>query len=380
MRNFDYHSPTRILFGAGQIASLAQLIPSASHVLITHGGASILQNGVWREIEQALVGHPLSRFAGIEASAQYATLLRAIAQARRSRCDFILAVGGGAVIDGSKFIAAALAYPGDPFDLLSGTPIRRALPLGSIAIPDTTGSEGNCHGVVSHAELQTSLGFSAPCLFPRFAILDPRTTFSLSPRQIGSGVVASFAHALLKYLDGADDNPLRDRQLEGLLLTLLEQGPLALAQPQDYGTRANLMCCASQALNGLQGPAAAPGNAVLALGHELGRLYHLDHGQSLAVLLPAWLGEPDSCPLGKLLQYAERVWSLPRGTPQQHREAAISATAGFFRSMGLCTRLSALGLDAEAIAEILAQVQRQPAATRPDLAIEACEHLLLRAL
>ena len=135
MRNFDHYNPTRILFGAGQIASLAQLIPGDSRVLITHGGASILQNGVWQEIEQALSGHALSRFAGIEASPQYDTLLRAVDQARQQHCDFILAVGGGAVIDASKFIAAALAYPGDPFDLLSGTPIRRALPWAACPCP-----------------------------------------------------------------------------------------------------------------------------------------------------------------------------------------------------------------------------------------------------
>lgn len=380
MRNFDYYNPTRILFGAGQIASLAQLIPSDSRVLITHGGGSILQNGVWQEVEQALAGHQLNRFAGIEANPQYSTLLRAVELARQQHCDFILAVGGGSVIDGSKFIAAALAYPGEPFDLLSGTPIRRALPLGCVPTLAATGSESNCSGVISHAGLQARLAFAAPCLFPRFAILDPCTTFSLPPRQISNGVIATFAHALLDYLAHHGDTPLYDRQIEGLLLTLLDQGPRALLQPQDYNIRANLMWCASQALNGLLTFTDALDSDLQLLSHELSRLYHLDHAQSLAVLLPALLNEQRGSHQGRLQQYAERVWGLRRGAPQQRLDGAITATEGFFRRMGLGTRLSAHGLDAEAIPEILTQAQRSGCEPHRMLDLEACERLLLRAL
>ncbi|WP_068829355.1 iron-containing alcohol dehydrogenase [Pseudomonas sp. BMS12] len=377
MRNFSYYNPTRILFGAGQIASLAQLIPSDSRVLVTHGGGSILQNGVWQQVEQALSGHWLSRFAGIEANPQYSTLLRAVKQARQQHCDFILAVGGGSVIDGSKFVAAAMAYPGEPFDLLSGTPIRRALPLGCVPTLAATGSESNGRGVLSHAGLQARLAFSAPCLFPRFAILDPCTTFSLPARQIGNGVVAAFAHGLERYLASPADMPLRDRQIEGLLLTLLEQGPKALAEPRNYATRANLMWCASQALNGLL-TCDDTDDDLQRLSHELSLLYHLDHAQSLAVLLPALLEERPR--QRRLLQYAEQVWGLRRGSPGQRMDAAINATEGFFRRMGLGTRLSAHGLDAEAIPAILAQLQREGPEQRREFDLDACERLLLRAL
>ena len=193
-------------------------------------------------------------------------------------------------------------------------------------------------------------------------------------------MIATFAHGLLQYLTTPADNPLRDRQLEGLLLTLLELGPQALLQPQNYSIRAGLMCCASQALSGLQSHTEALDDEVRALGHELSRLYHVDHAQSLAVLLPAWLGAADGYSQDKLLQYAERVWKLRRGAHQQRLEAAISATDGFFRRMGLGTRLSILGLDAEVIPELLAQVQRPVSGRRAGIDLQACERLLLRAL
>jgi NADP-dependent alcohol dehydrogenase len=380
MRNFNYYNPTRILFGAGQIAGLAQHIPADSRVLVTHGGGSILQNGVWQEVEQALAGHWVSRFAGIEANPQYDTLLRAVEQARHEHCDFILAVGGGSVIDGSKFIAAALAYPGEPFDLLSGTPIRRALPLGCVPTLAATGSESNPHGVLCHAGLQARLPFSSPCLYPRFAVLDPCATFSLPPRQIGNGVVATFVHTLQQYLSLPLDTPLQSRQAEGLLLTLLEEGPKALANPLDYPSRANLMWCASQARSGLLACGALQDNGLDVLGRQLSLLYHLDHAQSMALLLPALLGEREPTHLAKQLQYAERVWGL-QGSSEQRIVAAIAATEGFFRRMGVATRLSAHGLDAEAVDEVLTQLQRRDASGEsPAIDLPACARLLLRAL
>ncbi|WP_043306958.1 iron-containing alcohol dehydrogenase [Pseudomonas sp. ML96] len=380
MRNFSYYNPTRILFGAGQIAGLAQQIPAGSRVLVTHGGGSILQNGVWQEVEQALAAYRVTRFAGIEANPQYSTLLRAAELARRTGCDFILAVGGGSVIDGSKFIAAVLAYPGEPFDLLCGTPIRRALPLGCVATLAASGSECNPHGVLGHADLQARLAFSSPCLYPRFAILDPCTTFSLPPRQIGNGVVASFVHTLEQYLSFPANTPLQDRQAEGLLLTLLEEGPKAVANPLDYASRANLMWCASQARSGLLACGSAQDDSLGLLGRQLSLLYHLDHAQSLALLLPALLGEYRAECLAKQLQYAERVWGLRHGGPEQRIAAAIRATEGFFRRMGVATRLSAHGLDAEAIPEVLAQLQRRDGLEQPPIDLEACERILLRAL
>ncbi|MBC9249690.1 aldehyde reductase [Pseudomonas alcaligenes] len=382
MRNFSFYNPTRILFGAGQIASLAQHIPAGSRVLVCHGGGSILQNGVWQEVEQALQGHRISRFAGIEANPQYASLLRGVAQARSEECDFILAVGGGSVIDGSKFIAAASVYPGDPCDLLDGTRIDRALPLGCVLTLPATGSESNGSGVLSHAARQQRLAFASPRLFPRFAILDPCTTFSLPPRQTGNGVVDTFVHTLEQYLAGSGHVPLQDRCAEGLLLTLIEEGPKALVNPEDYAVRANLMWCASQALNGLLGCGVAQDWSSHRIGHELTMLYHLDHAQTLAIILPALLAERREAKRAKLLQYAQRVWGL-HGPAEQRIDAAIAATEGFFRRMGLATRLSAHGLDAEVVPEVLAQLQRHGITAlgeQQEIDLATCERILLRAL
>lgn len=380
MRNFSYYNPTRILFGAGQIASLGQLIPGNSRVLVTHGGGSILQNGVWQQVQQALAGHWISRFAGIEANPQYATLLRAAAQGRREHCDFVLAVGGGSVIDGSKFIAAVLAYPGEPFDLLSGTPIRRAVPLGCVPTL-ASGAESTPHGVLHHAGLQARLPFSGACLHPRFAILDPCTSFSLPPRQLGHGVVASFCHCLERYLASYAETALQDRQAEALLLTLLEQGPLALAKPDNYESRAQLMWCASQIHGGPFACGMERDGSLRRLGHALSLLYHLDQAQSLALLLPALLAEDGAGRRARLLQYAERVWNLRKGSPQTRIAAAIVASEGFLRRMGVATHLAEHGLDAETLPQVLALLQRQSAAgERREIDLQLCERLLLRAL
>ncbi|WP_271103745.1 iron-containing alcohol dehydrogenase [Pseudomonas tohonis] len=382
MRNFSFYNPTRIHFGEGQIDKLAREIPAGSRVLVTHGGGSIFQNGVWQQVEQALAGYTLTRFAGIEANPQFDTLVKAVELGRREGCDFILAVGGGSVIDGSKFIAAALCHAGDPLDLLTGTRAKAALPLGCVLTLAATGSESNPHGVVTHVARQEKLPFSSPLLYPRFAILDPRTTFSLPARQIGNGVVDAFVHTLEQYLTYPADAPLQDRQAEGLLITLIEEGPKALTNPEDYAVRANLMWCATQALNGLLGCGVPQDWATHMIGHELTALYHLDHAQTLAVVLPALLAERREPKRAKLIQYAERVWGI-EGDEEAKIDGAIAATRDFFQALGVPTRLADHGLDAEAIPQVLAQLERHgmtALSERRDLDLEASERILLRAL
>lgn len=383
MRNFSFHNPTKIHFGEGQIAKLGKEIPPGSRVLVTHGGGSIFQNGVWAQVEAALAGFAVSRFAGIEANPQFDTLVRAVEQAKREQCDFILAIGGGSVIDGSKFIAAALCYAGDPLDLLTGTRIKAAVPLACVLTLAATGSESNPHGVVTHVTRQEKLPFSSALLYPRFAILDPRTTFSLPARQIGNGVVDAFVHTIEQYLTYPADAPLQDRYAEGLLQTLIEEGPKALADPEDYAVRANLMWCATQALNGLLGCGVPQDWATHMIGHELTALYHLDHAQTLAVVLPALLAERRAAKRAKLLQYAERVWHLRDGDEDARIDAAIAATQGFFSRMGVPTTLSEHGLDAEVIPQVLAQLQRHQMTSLGegrDIDLEVSERILLRAL
>ena len=383
MHNFSFYNPTKIHFGEGQIGKLTKEIPAGSRILVTHGGGSIFHNGVWDQVEQALAGFSISRFAGIEANPQFDTLLRAVAQARRDHCDFILAVGGGSVIDGSKFIAAALCHAGDPLELLTGTRTKAAMPLGCVLTLAATGSESNQHGVITHVERQEKLPFSSPLLFPRFAILDPRTTFSLPLRQVGNGVVDAFVHTIEQYLTLPADAPLQDRYAEGLLQTLIEEGPKALANPEDYQVRANLMWCATQALNGLIGCGVPQDWATHLIGHELTALYHIDHAQTLAVILPALLGERRAAKRAKLLQYAERVWQIRSGDEDARIDAAIAATADFFRRMGVPTRLAEHGLGAEAVDQVLAQLQRHNLTAlgeSRDIDLTVSERILRRAL
>ena len=383
MRNFTFYNPTRIHFGEGQISKLGRDVPAGSRVLVTHGGGSIFQNGVWQQVEEALAGYQLVRFGGIEANPQFDTLVRAAELAKAESCDFIVAVGGGSVIDGSKFIAAAACYEGDPLDLLSGKRITAALPMGCVLTLAATGSESNPHGVVTHVARQEKLPFSSALLYPRFAILDPRTTFSLPPRQIGNGVVDAFVHTIEQYLTYPADAPLQDRYAEGLLLTLIEEGPKALAKPDDYAVRANLMWCATQALNGLLGCGVPQDWSTHMIGHELTALYHIDHAQTLAVVLPALLAERRQVKREKLLQYASRVWGLKEGDEEQRIDSAIQATRDFFKRMGVPTRLSEHGLDADVIPQVLAQLERHDMTAlseRRDLDLEISERILLRAL
>lgn len=383
MRNFTFYNPTRIHFGEGQITKLARDVPAGSRVLVTHGGGSIFQNGVWQQVEEALADHKVVRFGGIEANPQFDTLVKATEQAKAEQCDFIVAVGGGSVIDGSKFIAAAACYDGDPLDLLSGKRITAALPMGCVLTLAATGSESNPHGVVTHVARQEKLPFTSALLYPRFAILDPHTTFSLPPRQIGNGVVDAFVHTIEQYLTYPADAPLQDRYAEGLLLTLIEEGPKALANPEDYAVRANLMWCATQALNGLLGCGVPQDWSTHMIGHELTALYHIDHAQTLAVVLPALLAERRNVKREKLLQYAARVWGLKEGDEEQRIDAAIKATRDFFKRMGVPTHLSEHGLDADVIPQVLAQLERHgmtAMSERRDLDLEVSERILLRAL
>ncbi|WAG78014.1 iron-containing alcohol dehydrogenase [Metapseudomonas furukawaii] len=383
MRNFTFYNPTRIHFGEGQIAKLARDVPEGARVLVTHGGGSIFQNGVWQQVEQALAGHPVTRFGGIEPNPQFDTLVKATELARAERCDFIIAVGGGSVIDGSKFIAAAACHEGDPLELLTGRRIAAALPLGCVLTLAATGSESNPHGVVTHVARQEKLSFSSALLYPRFAILDPRTTFSLPPRQIGNGVVDAFVHTLEQYLTYPADAPLQDRYAEGLLQTLIEEGPKALADPEDYRVRANLMWCATQALNGLLGCGVPQDWSTHMIGHELTALYHIDHAQTLALVLPALLAERRQAKREKLLQYAVRVWGLKEGEEDDRIDGAIRATRDFFKRMGVPTRLSEHGLDADVIPRVLAQLERHGMTAlgeRHDLDLAASERILLKAL
>lgn len=359
MHNFEYYNPTRIVFGEGSIPRLAELVPADARVLVLYGGGSAERNGTLAEVEAALGERRFQRFGGIEPNPTYETLMQAVEQIRRDKLDFLLAVGGGSVVDGTKFVAAAVDYPGDPWHILEtrGKQIATALPIGAVLTLPATGSEVNCAAVVTRKALQAKLGFGNPLLYPRFAVLDPVKTYTLPPRQIANGVVDAFVHVMEQYVTQPANAAVQDRYAESLLLTLIETGPQALANPTDYDVRANLMWAATQALHGAVGAGVPQDWATHMIGHEITALYGLDHAQTLAVVLPNLLDVRRDVKRAKLLQYADRVWGLRAGDEDARIDQAIAHTRAFFEALGVRTRLADYGVGAEAVERIVAQLE-----------------------
>jgi NADP-dependent alcohol dehydrogenase len=359
MLNFTFYNPTRILFGQGCIADLAGQVPAGARVLITYGGGSVVKTGTLAEVRAALTGFTVHEFGGIEPNPTYETLMQAVALARRERIDFLLAVGGGSVIDGTKFIAAAIPFEGEPWDILARqAPLTSAVPLGSVLTLPATGSEMNCGAVITRRATQDKLFFANPVVFPRFSMLDPTKTYTLPPRQVANGVIDAFVHIAEQYLTYPVDAKVQDRFAEGLLLTLIEEGPKVLADPENYEVRANLMWTATLALNGLIGAGVPQDWATHMLGHELTALHGLDHAQTLAIVLPTMLQARREEKRAKLLQYAGRVWGLHEGGEDERIDAAIERTRAFFESLQVPTRLAAYGIGAEAIEPLLGKLER----------------------
>jgi NADP-dependent alcohol dehydrogenase len=359
MQNFDLYNPTRIVFGQGTIARLDSLVPADARVLVLYGGGSAERHGTLAEVEAALGSRSVQRFGGIEPNPTYETLMKAVEQIRREKLDFLLAVGGGSVLDGTKFVAAAVDYPGDAWHIIEtrGKQITTALPFGTVLTLPATGSEANCAGVITRKSLQAKLGFGNPLLFPQFSVLDPVKTYTLPARQVANGIVDAFVHVMEQYVTSPANAAVQDRYAESLLLTLIETGPQALAQPEDYDVRANLMWAATQALHGAVGAGVPQDWATHMIGHEITALYGLDHAQTLAVVLPNLLDVRRDVKRAKLLQYADRVWGLRAGDEDARIDQAIAHTRAFFESLGVRTRLADYGIGADAVDRIVARLE-----------------------
>ena len=358
MLNFEFHNPTRIVFGQGKVADLARLVPAQARVLVLYGGESARRTGTLDEVRAALGARSVSEFGGIEPNPSYETLMRAVEQVRAENIDYLLAVGGGSVIDGTKFVAAAACFDGEPWDILlqRGRNVQRALPLASVLTLPATGSEMNNGGVVTRKATQAKLSFSSVHCFPQFSVLDPTKTYTLPPAQIANGLVDAYVHVMEQYLTYPVQARPQDRFAEGLLQTLVEIAPGALAEPPDYDHRANLMWTATLALNGLIGAGVPQDWATHMIGHELTALYGIDHARTLAIVLPSLMQSQRAAKRDKLLQYAERVWHVSGGTEDERIDAAITHTRAFFESVGIPTRLSAYGLGREAVDAVVAQL------------------------
>lgn len=359
MLNFTYKNQTEILFGKGQVAAISQRIPTSARILMLYGGGSIKSNGVYQQVQQALLQHQVWEFGGVEPNPSYETLMQAVALGREQQIDFILAVGGGSVIDGAKFIAAALHFSGDPWDILvAKATFTQVIPLGAVLTLPATGSESNGNSVVTKQATAQKRSFSSTLVQPQFAVLDPEFTYSLPKRQISNGIVDAFVHVMEQYLTYPVHAEVQDRFAESILQTLLDVGPKALKQPEDYQHRANLMWAASMALNGLIGAGVPQDWSTHMIGHELTALYGLDHAQTLAIVLPALMFVQRHQKHAKLVQLGRRVFAIHDQNEEVVIDQTIKAVQDFFETVGVKTRLSDYQLDGQVVQNVVNNLER----------------------
>jgi NADP-dependent alcohol dehydrogenase len=325
MQNFTFYNPTRVIFGKGTIGALKREIPAGHRIMLIYGGGSIRHNGTYDEIMAALEGREVFEFSGVEPNPTYETLMKCVEQVRAQKIDFLLAAGGGSVIDGTKFVAAAALFDGDPWKILQtyGSCIKQALPFASVLTLPATGSEMNCGSVITRAEMKAKLPFRSNLVYPLFSVLDPLKTYTLPARQVANGVIDAFVHVAEQYLTQPAHAKVQDRFAEGLLQTLIEDGPVALQDPENYDVRASIMWVATMALNGLIGMGVPQDWSTHMIGHELTALYGLDHAVTLAIVLPANLTLRKELKREKLLQYAQRVWNIKSGNEDHQIAEAI---------------------------------------------------------
>jgi len=362
MLNFDFYNPTRILFGTDRLESIDKYVPAEAAVLITYGGGSAKKSGLIDNVKNVLGNRKVYEFGGIEPNPRYETLVKAVEIVQNENIDFLLAVGGGSVIDGTKFITLASGYDGDSHDLLKYgfVPIpldvvEKTVPFGTVLTLPATGSEMNSGAVISYGHGKYPV--MSELAFPKFSILDPAISFTLPKIQVTNGVIDAFVHVTEQYLTYSVDARVQDRVAEGILQTLIEIGEITVAEPENYDARANHVWCATLALNGIVGAGVPQDWATHMIGHELTALFGIDHGQTLAIVLPSLLEVRREQKRAKLLQYAERVWHIESGNEEEKIDLAIQKTREFFESLGVKTHLSQYGVGADKIPAIVEQLK-----------------------
>ncbi len=356
MKNFEFKNPTKIIFGKGQIGKISAELPADARVLLVYGGGSIKKNGIYDQVVAALEGIDFVEFGGIPANPEYEKLLEALEVIKAERIDYLLAVGGGSVIDGVKFLSAAARYEGDePWDLLAKRiPTREGMPFATVLTLPATGSEMNSGAVITRAETKEKLTMGGPGLFPVFSILDPSVVASVPQRQIANGLADSFTHVLEQYMTYPVGALLQDRFSESILQTLIEVAPAIMKDPADYKAAASFMWSCTMALNGLIQKGVPTDWAIHMMGHELTALYGIDHARTLAILTGSHYTYNLEAKQEKLAQYAERVWGVSEGTTEEKARAGIRKTTEFFHSIGIKTRLSEYTDESEGTAERVA--------------------------
>jgi NADP-dependent alcohol dehydrogenase len=349
MKNFTFYNPVKVVFGENTISELASLIPGEGRIMLTMGTGSIRKNGVYDAVMKSLSGRDVIEFEGIEPNPEYDRCMEAVKIARDKKVSFLLSVGGGSVLDATKFIAAAVPFTGDdPWDILEkGASVDAALPIGCVLTLPATGSEVNGNSVVSRRSRGQKLAFGTPRVMPAFSILDPSTTTTLSERQTANGIVDAFVHVMEQYLTYDVNTPLQDRQAEAILSTLIELSPQVRKAPSDIDVRGSIMWCASNALNTLIGCGTVQDWSTHVIGHEITALHGIDHARTLAMVLPANMQHQRKQKSAKIVQYARRVWGIDGPNEDAIIDACIARTKQFFEETGCPTSLSAYGLTPE---------------------------------
>ncbi|WP_068692022.1 iron-containing alcohol dehydrogenase [Culturomica massiliensis] len=350
MNNFIFQNPTRLIFGKGMIAELSRAIPTDKRIMITFGGGSVKKNGVYEQVIQALKGHNYVEFWGIEPNPAIETLRKAIILGKEKKVDFLLAVGGGSVLDGTKLISAGLKYDGDAWELVRKGAYSDTVPMGAVLTLPATGSEMNKGAVISRHETQEKYAFYGN--YPVFSILDPETTFTLPPYQVACGLSDTFVHVMEQYLTTPGQSRLIDRWAEGILSTLIEIAPRIRENQHNYDLMADFMLSATMGLNGFIAMGVTQDWATHMIGHELTALHGLTHGATLAIVFNGTLRTLRKQKYGKILQYGERVWGITQGSDDERIDLTIEKTEEFFRSLGLSTHLSEENIGEETIQEI----------------------------
>ncbi len=382
MENFEFYNPVKIVFGKGTIGSLSSQLPADANILITYGKGSIKKNGIYDQVMESLKGFNIFEFGGIEPNPTYETCLKGMEIIKANNINFLLAVGGGSVIDATKFMAAAAHYSGnDSWDIVAkGAPVYSAIPIGTILTLPATGTEMNANSVITKKETLDKLAFRSPHIMPKFSILDPEATYSLPVNQVVNGIIDAFVHVMEQYLTYPVNSPVQDRMAEGILKTLVEEGLKAYENKNpDYENRANIMWAATMALNGLIGLGVKSDWSTHIIGHELTAFHGLDHAVTLAIVLPGVMNQKKQDRKEKIVQYGERVWGITKGSETEKLDKAIEKTEHFFNSLGVSTKLSAYNIGHDTISRIINRFKERGMnriGMQPDISMEEVRKIL----
>lgn len=354
MNNFELHNPTKIVFGTDSMTKIADLVrPFGKKILVTYGGGSIKKNGIYDQVMSQLADFDIREFSGIEPNPRVETIRLAIAQFKEFQPDFILAVGGGSVIDGTKLLCASMNYSGDPWDFLinESTISPKYIPFGVVLTLSATGSEMNNGSVITNWTTHEKLFFGKDETYPIFSILDPQNTYTVPADQTAYGIIDAYSHVLEQYLHTTDNSPLQDRISQGILLTLVENAPIVLADPKNYIARANIMLSACLALNNLISSGVNQDWATHNIEHEISAFYDIPHAAGLAIITPHWMEVVKSTKLKKIAHYGREIWQLT-GDDEAVATKAIAKTSEFFASLGVKMKLSEWQIDSTHFTDI----------------------------